>query len=58
MTDVAAQMADTRLRNGRWERLRAGQWEPWPVLQLDRAGREEAERVAIHRRPKRPEDGP
>jgi hypothetical protein len=36
------QLARTRFRDGRWERLEDGEWVPWPVLKMDRLGRLEA----------------
>ncbi len=42
---IADQMAHSRWRQGQFERLVDGEWEPWPVLPMDKLGRKEAERV-------------
>ena len=43
---LGAQMSQTRLRDGCWERLEDGEWVPWRVLKLDRLGHLEALRAA------------
>jgi hypothetical protein len=47
---IQEQMKRSRYRNGRHERLENGEWVPWPVLTIDKYGREEADRTIGHRR--------
>lgn len=49
---LSDQMNRSRYRNGRFERLEGGEWVPWPVLPLDKAGVEEAKREALQGRPR------
>jgi len=49
---LSEQMERTRFRYGRLERLENGEWVPWPVLPMDKLGRDEAERVIARSRPR------
>ena len=42
---LSAQMRVSRRNDGRFERLVDGEWVAWPVLPLDKIGRNEAKRV-------------
>jgi hypothetical protein len=43
--DVREQMNRSRYTKGRHERLVDGEWVPWPVLTLDKYGRDAHERT-------------
>jgi hypothetical protein len=47
--DVSDQMNNSRYnpKEGRFERLENGEWVPWPVLKMDKYGRDEATRTII-----------
>lgn len=49
------QMNRARYRNGRFERLEHGEWVAWPILGMDKLGRDAAARIIANggRRPRR-----
>lgn len=50
---LEAQMSASRFAGGRFERLVHGEWVAWPVLPIDRLGRDEAARTIAHAPKKR-----
>jgi len=47
---LGEQMARSRWREGRLERLENDEWVEWPVLSMDKLGRDEAERIIARSR--------
>lgn len=48
---LSEQMRQSRFYGGRLERLVDGEWVPWPVLPIDKLGRDEVKRT-LARRPR------
>jgi len=42
---LAEQMKQSRVRDGRFERLENGEWVVWPVLRLDKWAHDETKRI-------------